>query len=230
MSEEDRQDVMSDVISDISSASEETTEEARDEAQEEVEESREAVQEVAEAIAQAAIARDEGTPSGAKTIVVKFDDDIEAARAVRVINKALRKRDDTIYQGAVVRRKKEDKLQVEDFKDLGLTDLVTDTAAIGIDLGRDSFRLVWNAAASGFGIVTGGVRLLRRSVLQALGVGGATLTLHRRRQLDAFEPEEDVQASTTRLVPGETAVIIVADSETANELATDLVRSGGELT
>jgi len=227
MSKNDNKDIMTDIINDISSAADETAEEMQDtgeEVQVSLDEALQGLREAAEA------AQDQAeVHAGAETIVVKFDNDLEAAQALRIINKALRKRKDTIYQGAFVKRAGEDELDVQDFSQAGLADLVTGTAAIGYDLGKDGVKLAWTTAAAGVGFITGGIRLLRRTALSAAGLGGSTLTLRRRHKLDTFEPEEKVAVSTTDLAPGETAVVIVADRETANELATDLVRHGGEL-
>ena len=117
MGKEDEKDIMSDVINDISSAAEEANEEAPDTAEE-----------AAQVFAEAAEAEEEEeiTPADAETIVVKFDDEIDAARAVRVLNKALRTQHETIYQGAVISRDEDDEeLQVEDLRDMGLADVIT---------------------------------------------------------------------------------------------------------
>jgi hypothetical protein len=234
----DEKDVMSEVINDISSAAEEAAEEA-DELMEEAENSVEDtlneaaddtwVDELPDTAEEAAEVFEEAgfTPKEAETIIVKFDNDLEAARAVRVLNKALRKRHDTIYQGAIVTRdEKKEELAVEDLRDMGLADLVTDTAAMGINLGKDGFKLLWKTAAAGVGLVVGGLNLLRRTVLQAAGLGGSTMTMRYRKQLDTFHDEQGMQ---TNLEPGESAVVIVADRETAVEIANDLIKSGGEL-
>lgn len=216
MSENDEKDIMGDVINDISSAAEETPDTA---------------EEAAQVFEEAAEEAEDKTPADAETIVVKFDDDLDAARAVRVLNKALRTRHETIYQGAVVKREEDDEeLQVEDLRDMGLADVITGTAVIGFDLGRDGFKLVRTTAAAGIGLIVGGIRLLRRTALLAAGIGGSTWTLRRRRNLDSFHAQEEIDATGTDLEPGETAVVIVADHETATEVATELVRSGGELT
>ena len=229
MSENDEKDIMGDVISEISSAAEETPDTAEEAAQvfEEAAEEDASEEEASSEEEEA----EEKTTADAETIVVKFDDDLEAARAVRVLNKALRKRHETIYQGAVVKREEGDEeLQVEDLRDMGLADVITGTAVIGFDLGRDGFKLVKTTAAAGIGLILGGIRLLRRTALLAAGMGGSTWTLRRRRNLDSFHAQEEIDATATDLEPGETAVVIVADHETATELATELVRSGGELT
>jgi hypothetical protein len=214
MSKKDEKDVMSEIINDISSAAEENPEEAMEEAAEAVEE---AIEEFEEAVKAA---------EDAETIVVKFDDDLETARAVRVLNKALRKRHETIYQGAVVSREDEDEIVVQDMSDMGFANLITGSVGIGIDLGRDGFNLVRSTAAAGIGLITGGIRLLRRSALLAMGLGGATWTVPRRKKLEAFE---NLEGTTVNLQPGETAVVIVADHDTAVEVANDLIKSGGEL-
>ena len=104
--------------------------------------------------------------------------------------------------------------------------LITGTAGIGFDLGRDGFNLVRSTAAAGIGLITGGIRLLRRSAILAMGLGGATWTVPRRKRMDAFAAGE---ATSVDLEPGETAVVIVADHDTAVEVANDLIKSGGEL-
>ena len=68
----------------------------------------------------------------------------------------------------------------------------------------------------------------RRSALLAAGLGGSTWTIPRRRALANFEAEE-VLDPTAALEPGQSAVIIVADHDTAAELTNDLIRSGGDL-
>jgi hypothetical protein len=235
--EKDKKDVMSEVINDISSAAEEAAEEAdelMEEAENSVEETLDAgddswVDELPDTAEEAAeVFEDAGfTPKEAETIIVKFDDDLEAARAVRVLNKALRKRHDTIYQGAIVKRNpRKEEVEVEDLRDMGLADLITDTAAMGINLGKDGFKLLWKTAAAGVGLVFGGLRLLRRTALQAAGLGGSTMTMRYRKQLETFHDDQGMQ---TNLEPGESAVVIVADRETAVEIANDLIKSGGEL-
>ena len=109
---------------------------------------------------------------------------------------------------------------------MGMADLITGTVGIGIDLGKDSFKLVWKTATAGVGLVLGGIHLLRRTALLARGVGGSTLTLGKRHQLDTFAAQEEMK---TDLKPGESAVVIVADHDTAVEIANDLIKSGGEL-
>ena len=215
MSKKQEKNVMDSVIEDIATAVDEAVVEAEAE-------QAAAVEMIAEAASQ------QETPPGVDTIVVKFDDDLAAARAVRVINKALRKRKDTIYQGAVVSRKNEDDYEVEDMRDMGLSDVITGTAGIGIALGRDGFKLVWSAARSGLNLISSGFRLLRRTALASMGLAGATWTIPSRRRLDDYD-EAGAQSTATALEPGSSAVVIVADRETAAELATDLVRSGGEL-
>jgi hypothetical protein len=243
----DEKDVMSEVINDISSAAEEASDEASEEAEEmmdeavelmeeaeasaeeTLEESTAAIPDNAEEAAEVFVEADirGQTPEDAETIIVKFDDDLEAARAVRVLNKALRKRHGKIYQGAIVTRdEKKQQLEVEDLRDLGLADLITETAALGINLGKDGLRLLWKTAAAGVGLVAGGIHLLRRTTLQAAGLGGSTMTMRYRKQLDSFHNEE---GTPPNLEPGESALVVVADRETAVEIANDLIKSGGEL-
>jgi hypothetical protein len=207
VTKKETKDVMGDVINDISSAVEETVEEAMEETPEPAEE--------------AALAPDR--------LVVKFGNEIDAARAVRVINKALRDRQDTIYQGAMISREENDELKVEDLSDMGLSDVITGTAALGFDLGRDGVRLVWTAATTAAALVTAGFKLLQRTALMASGLAGATRTIPQRRRMEALFDEDDLQETAIDLQPGETAVVLVADFDTASDLAADLVRSGGEL-
>jgi hypothetical protein len=217
MSKENEQDVMEDVINDISAAREEVIEDASEAVAEMVEE----IQEVSpEAGAFAS------TPD---TIVVTFADELAAERAVRIVNRALRMRKDTIYQGAMIHRLGENELKVEDLRDMGLADVITGSAGIVFDLGRDGVRLAWSLVTAGTSFIAAGFRLLRKTALQTVNLAGSTRTIPQRRELDQFYSEEELQTETTRLEPGTTAVVIVADHETASELATDLVRSGGEL-
>jgi hypothetical protein len=230
MTKKDEKDVMSEVINDISSAAEEAEEAAPDTAEAAAEVFLEAEPDTAEEAAgvfMEAEEEKERTPEDAETIVIKFDDDLEAARALNVLNKALRKRHESIYQGAIVKREeKKEELEFEDLRDMGMADLITGTVGIGVDLGRDSFKLVWKTATAGVGLVLGGIHLLRRTALLARGVGGSTLTLGKRHQLDTFAAQEEMK---TDLEPGESAVVIVADHDTAVEIANDLIKSGGEL-
>lgn len=208
-------DIMEGVINDISAAREEA-----------VEETAEALQDVAGMVAEAAAEQAAAQPD---TIVVKFADELDAARAVRVINNALRTRRETIYQGAMISRRGENGLDIQDLRDMGLTDVITGTAGLGLDLARDGLRLALTAAKAGASLVGSGFKVLRKTALEAANLAGSTRTIPQRRRLEAFYAVEELEDSAAKLEPGTTAVVIVADHETANELATDLVRSGGEL-
>ncbi len=222
MNDKDEQDIMSDVINDISSAAEEEAGQAA-EALEETAADIDADAETAESDAAAEV------PEDAETIIVAFEDELDAARAVRVVNKALRQRNETIYQGAMISRDEGDDFKIEDLRDMGLTDVITGTAEIGLDLGRDGFKLALSAATTGFALIGSGIRLLRKTALLTAGLAGSTMTIPSRRSLNSFEADEEMQDPSEVLEPGTTAVVIVADHETAAELATDLVRSGGAL-
>lgn len=225
MSDKDGKDIMSDVINDISSAADAAAEETQDA----VEVTAADIDEAADEAAEAGAAEESAEPpADAETIIVAFDDELDAARAVRVVNKALRQRNETIYQGAMISRD-DDELTVEDLRDMGLTDVVTGTAGIGLDLGRDGFKLALSAATTGLALIGSSFRLLRKTALLTAGLAGSTVTIPVRRGLTSFDADEDLQDPTTILEPGNTAVVIVADHETAAELATDLVRSGGTL-
>ncbi|MFN2137753.1 MAG: hypothetical protein ACK2UK_17470 [Candidatus Promineifilaceae bacterium] len=217
MSSKNEKDIMEDVISDISEAHADIADDAA-----------EAVAEIIEEVQEAA-AESEAAAAEPETIVVTFENELDAERAVRVINKALRRREDSIYQGAMVQRRGEDELKVEDLRDMGLGDVITGTAGIVIDFGRDGARLAWSLVTSGTSLVAAGFRLLRKTALQTANLAGSTRTIPQRRHLEMFLGDEALQAEMSGLEPGETAVVIVADHDTASELVTDLVRSGGEL-
>ncbi|MFN2134692.1 MAG: hypothetical protein ACK2UK_01975 [Candidatus Promineifilaceae bacterium] len=184
-----------------------------------------------EEIAQAAAAEsipvaNEGEP---ETLVVTFEKREDAEAAVRVINKALRKRHDTIYQGALVSLDKDREVQIQDLHDTGLSDVIVGGVGLALDTGIGGFRLLWSTLGAGIFFFGGGWRLLRSTVGRGLALAGTTWTIPRRRRLEEFGAEGHVEPTGVNLAPGGSAVVIVADHETTAELATDLVNSGGEL-
>lgn len=165
----------------------------------------------------------------AEILVVTFDDEQAAQDAVRVLNQALRDNRQTIYQGALLSRAADDTLRIRDLREMGLGDLITGTAGLTIDTGRAGLKLTWAAVSTGVAVVVGGFRLARDTVGRAGGLAGSMLSIPSRRRLDRFDPDEQVQQRGEGLEAGKTAVVILANHETAAELATDLVRSGGRI-
>ncbi|MEA3335167.1 MAG: hypothetical protein U9R25_04605 [Chloroflexota bacterium] len=162
-------------------------------------------------------------------IVVRFTDEKDAEDAIHIVNKALRKRNETIYQGALVTRGEDNELHVRDLRDMGLFDIITGTVGLTFDLGRGGLHLMLSAAMASLGFFVGGWRLLRNTASRSATLVGSTWTIPKRRQLESFEAGDALESSDAGLEPGTSAVVIVADHETASELATDLVRSGGEI-
>lgn len=184
-----------------------------------------------EEIAQAAAAEsipvaNEGEP---ETLVVTFEKREDAEAAVRVINKALRKRHDTIYQGALVSLDKDREVQIQDLHDTGLSDVIVGGVGLVLDTGIGGFRLLWSTLGAGIFFFGGGWRLLRSTVRRGLALAGTGWTIPRRRRLEEFGAEGHIEPTSVDLQSGGSAVVIVADHETAAELATDLVKSGGEI-
>ena len=164
-----------------------------------------------------------------ETLVVTFEKEKDAQEAIRVINKALRKRHGSIYQGALVSQDEENEVKIQDLHDTGLTDVVRGGLDLVFDTGRDGFRLVWSTLGAGMFFFGGGWRLVRSTVRRGLGLLGTTWTIPRRRRLETFGAEGKVAPTGVELEPGGSAVVIVADHETAVGLATELVKSGGEI-
>lgn len=163
-------------------------------------------------------------------LVVTFEKQKDAEEAIRVINRALRKQRGAIQQGALVTREGEDeRLTVRDLHDTGLLDVAREGFDIALDTGREGARLVWSTVGAGFVFLGGGWRLVRGLTRRSLGLLGTTWTIPRRRRLDAFAAAAAQERDEVELEPGETAVVLVADRETAARVATDLVRKGGEI-
>ncbi len=168
----------------------------------------------------------EGDP---QTLVVLFDKRKEAEAALRVLNKALRKHPGSIYQGALVSLDEEREFKIQDLHDTGLTDIARGGADLLFDTGRDGMKLIWSTVGAGLFFFGGGWRLVRGTVRRGLGLLGTTWTIPRRRRLSSFGSGGQVEPTGLALEPGGSAMVIVADHETAAALATELVQSGGEL-
>ncbi len=165
----------------------------------------------------------------AEVVLVTFDSEEAAQNAVRILNKALRDSDRTIYQGAMISRMKDNELRIRDLRDMGLGDLITGTADLGLDFGRTGLKLTWAVVSTGVGVVVGVGRLAKSTFDRAMGLLGTFFSIPDRRRLRPFEQDEQVQQSTEMLPEGKTAVLLVANAETARELTTDLVRGGGAI-
>lgn len=167
--------------------------------------------------------------SQSRTVVARFGDPKQAEDALRVMNKALRDESKTISQGAVVSLRRSGSLRVRDFRDMGLGDLAVSAADLTIDVGVQGAKMALTALLVGAGLFVDGLRLVKNSAGRAVGLAGVTLSLPSRRALDDFAAGDELQSLSVSLEPGDTAVVVVADSETAAELATKLVHSGGTL-
>jgi hypothetical protein len=164
-----------------------------------------------------------------ETLVVTFEKRKDAEEAIRVVNKALRKRHETIYQGALVSLDEDREVEIKDLHDTGLSDVISGGVGLVFDTGIGGFELLWSTLGAGITIFGGGWRLLRSTMRRGLALAGTTWTIPRRRRLEPFGAEGHVEPTSVDLAPGASAVVIVANHETAAELATDLVKSGGEL-
>jgi hypothetical protein len=71
--------------------------------------------------------------------------------------------------------------------------------------------------------------LVRNSASQVIGLAGEVMSYPNRQLLSKYQPGTEVRKLSKSLQPGETAVVVTADPNTAAMLATDLARSGGEL-
>lgn len=163
-------------------------------------------------------------------MAVFFDDENAARNAVRILNKALRSEQRTIYQGALLSRGKDNALTIRDLRDMGLGELITGTADLTLDTSRTGLKLTWAVVSTGVGVVVGVGRLAKNTFDRAMGLLGSFFSIPSRRRLERFDAGMQVQELGVQLPEGKTAVIIIADHETAAELTTDLVRSGGALT
>lgn len=165
-----------------------------------------------------------------ETLVVTFARRRDAEAALLVINKALRKRHDTIYQGALVSRNEDDdELQIFDLHDMGLGELIGGGVNLFFDTGRDGFRLLWSTVGAGLFFFGGSWRLVRSTARRSLALLGSTWSIPRRRRLDSFGTQGRVEPTGVEIEPGGSAVVLVADHETAVELANELVINGGEI-
>jgi hypothetical protein len=187
--------------------------------------------ELQEVVAEAAAAEStppayEGEP---ETLVVTFENRKDAEEAIRVINKALRKRHETIYQGALISLDEEREVEIKDLHDTDLSDVISGGVGLVFDTGIGGFQLLWSTLGAGIAFFGGGWRLLRSTVRRGRALAGTTWTIPRRRRLEPFGAEGHVEPTSVGLAPGGSAVVVVADHETAADLATDLVNCGGEL-
>jgi hypothetical protein len=164
-----------------------------------------------------------------RVVVARFDDPKQAEDALRVMNKALRDESKTIYQGALVSLRRNGSLRVRDFMDMGVGDMVLSAADLTIDLGVESAKIALTALLVGAGLFWDGLRLVKDSASRAVGLAGVTLSLPSRRDLADFTSGDELQSLSVGLEPGDTAVVVVADQDTAGELATKLAQSGGTL-
>lgn len=164
-----------------------------------------------------------------RVVVARFDDAKQAEDALRVINKALRDESKTISQGALVSLRRNGSLRVRDFRDMGLGDMVMSAADLTIDVGVQSAKIALTALLVGAGLFLDGLRLVKNSADRAIGLAGVTLSLPSRRDLDDFAAGDELQSLSVSLERGDTAVVVVAEPDTAGELATKLAQSGGTL-
>ncbi len=165
-----------------------------------------------------------------ETLVVTFARRKDAEAALSAINRALRKRHETIYQGALVSRNEDDdELHIFDLHDMGLGEIIGGGFNLAFDTGRDGLRLLWSTVGAGLFFFGGSWRLVRSTARRSLALLGSTWSIPRRRRLESFGAQGQVEPTGVAIEPGGSAVVIVADHETAVDLANELVRKGGEI-
>ena len=164
-----------------------------------------------------------------QTVVAKFEDPADAEKALRKVTKALRDEDKLIYEGGVVSLREDGKLKFKDMRDFGMTDIFVDAADTTISIGLGGLGLMMGVATAGLNFVFDSLRLVRNNAGQVIGLAGAVLAYPNRKLMSAYEPGAEMLKLSKNLEPGETAVVVTADPDTAANLATDLARSGGEL-
>ena len=157
-----------------------------------------------------------------QTVVAKFDDPGDA-------EKALRDEDKLIYEGGVVALDKDGELEFKDMRDIGLADIFVDAADTTISIGLGGLGLLMGVATAGLNFVFDSFRLVKNNAGQVVGLAGAVLAYPNRKLLSSYQPGTEIRKLSKSLKPGETAVVVTADPDTAATLATDLARSGGEL-
>jgi len=169
------------------------------------------------------------TEAAIQTVVAKFDDQADAEKALRKVTKALRDEDKLIYEGGIVALDKDGDLDFKDMRDIGLGDIIVDAADTTLSIGLGGLGLLMGVATAGLNFVFDSLRLVRNSASQVIGLAGEVMSYPNRQLLSKYQPGTEVRKLSKSLQPGETAVVVTADPDTAAMLATDLARSGGEL-
>jgi hypothetical protein len=164
-----------------------------------------------------------------QTVVAKFDDSYDAEKALRKVTKALRDQDKLIYEGGVVALDEGGELEFKDMRDIGLTDIIVDAADTTISVGLGGLGLVMGVAMAGLNFVFDSLRLVKNNAGQVIGLAGEVLAYPNRKLLSSYRPGAETLKLSKSLKPGETAVVVTADPDTAANLATELARSGGQL-
>jgi hypothetical protein len=165
----------------------------------------------------------------AEVLMVTFDDETAAREAVRVLNKALRNSDRTIYQGALISRMEDNELRIRDLRDLGLTDVIKGTFDLTFETGRTGLKLSWAVVSTGIGVVIGTARLAKDALSGVMSLVSSVLSMPSRRHLDRYDASEQIQETSETVEPGTTTLVILGTPETVKDLATDLARSGGRI-
>jgi hypothetical protein len=164
-----------------------------------------------------------------QTVMAKFEDPADAEKALRKVTKALRDEDKLIYEGGVVSLREDGKLKFKDMRDFGLTEILVDAADTTISIGVGGLGLMMGVATAGLKFVFDSLRLVRNNAGQVIGLAGEVMAYPNRKLMSAYEPGAEMVKLSKNLEPGETAVVVTADPDTAAGLATDLARSGGKL-
>ena len=129
----------------------------------------------------------------------------------------------------MVSLREDGKLKFKDMRDFGLTDIFVDAADTTISIGLGGLGLMMGVATAGLNFVFDSLRLVRNNAGQVIGLAGEVLAYPNRKLMSAYEPGAEMRKLSKNLEPGETAVVVTADPNTAADLATDLARSGGKL-
>jgi hypothetical protein len=164
-----------------------------------------------------------------QTVVAKFENPADAEKALRKVTKALRDEDKLIYEGGMVALDRDGELEFMDMRDIGLADIIVDAADTTISIGLGGLGLLMGVATAGLNFVFDSLRLVKNNAGQVIGLAGEVLAYPNRKLLSNYRPGAETLKLSKSLKPGETAVVVTADPDTAATLATDLARSGGEL-
>jgi uncharacterized membrane protein len=150
-----------------------------------------------------------------QVIVARFDNPGEARKALKTLNKTLKKQNVDLQQGALVTRAPDGILEIEKLNDNSLGRLATDAVDLTAFVAMGSVKIMASTVRAGFG-------LLSSSFGRAAALAGSVAAVSVNRARTFTGGDKPLRRIGGSLEPGAAAIMVVVDAAHAEQVATVL--------